>query len=57
MNITSITLTTLALLAWAIASDGDYQDALASEAAYCARVTSGEHGDYLQIREVCDERH
>lgn len=57
MNITSITLTALALLAWAIASDGDYQDALASEAAYCARVTSGEHGDYLQIKEVCDERH
>lgn len=57
MNMTSITLTALALLAWAIASGGDYEDALIGEADYCARVASGAHSDYLDIREVCNERH
>lgn len=57
MNITYITLTALSLLLWAVASEGDFQDALISEADYCARLAQGEHSDYLNISEVCNDRY
>ena len=40
-----------------ITGGGGYEEALASEAAYCQRVASGEHSDYLDISEVCRERY
>jgi len=55
--IIGIGLTALVVALLGYTGDNDYKDALASEAAYCARVTSGDHGDYLQIKEVCDERY
>lgn len=46
---------TLALLG--IAGANDFEDAKASEAAYCERVASGTHTDYLNISEVCNDRY
>ncbi|MBP82229.1 MAG: hypothetical protein CMO61_00090 [Verrucomicrobiales bacterium] len=45
------------LLAFAVAGDSDFEDAIASEAAYCDRLAGGEHADYLNIQEVCDARY
>lgn len=53
----AIGLTALAVALMGMAGANDYEDALASEAAYCDRVAAGAHSDYLQISEVCDERH
>ena len=35
----------------------DFEDAMASEEAYCERVSDGAHTDYLQLGGVCNERH
>lgn len=45
---------TFALLG--VAGNADYEDAKASEAAYCERVADGSHSDYLNISEVCNGR-
>lgn len=55
-------LTTAALIAFTLALLGiaganDFEDAKASEAAYCERVSSGTHTDYLNISEVCNDRY
>ena len=52
-----IGLTALVVALLGYTGANDYEDALASEAAYCARVVAGEHTDYLAIREVCNERY
>jgi len=45
------------LLAFAVAGDSDFEDAIASEVAYCDRLADNEHADYLNIQEVCDARY
>ena len=57
MKLTPTACALLFAALWATASDADYQDALASEAAYCARLSDGAHTDYLNIGEVCNDRH
>ena len=57
MIITRLSAFALLLAVWGIASEADYQDALASEADYCARLVDGDHTDYLNIGEVCNDRH
>ncbi len=56
------TISTFVIAALAIAGLGasgsaDIESAMASEAAYCARLNSGVHSDYKNLREVCDDRH
>lgn len=57
MNLTGLSAFALFMALWGIASEADYQDALASEADYCARLEDGAHSDYLELREVCDDRY
>lgn len=57
MNLTGLSAFALFMALWGIASEADYQDALASEADYCARLADGAHSDYLELREVCDDRY
>lgn len=42
---------------FSIACGMDYEDALASEAEYCDRLSSGVHEDYDNLRKVCSERY
>ena len=56
------TISTFVIAALAIAGLGasgsaDIESAMASEAAYCARLNAGVHADYKNLREVCDDRH
>ena len=53
----TIALIAIALALMGVAGANDYDDAMASEAAYCERVASGAHSDYLNISEVCNDRH
>ena len=50
-----LTALTFALLGFTGTSD--FEVAMVEEAAYCARVADGSHSDYLQISEVCHDRH
>jgi hypothetical protein len=56
-KLTAIALAALAITAMGVAGNADFEDAKASEAAYCERVASGAHSDYLNISEVCNDRH
>ena len=47
MKLTPLACALLFAALWATASDADYQDALAD----------GAHTDYLDIGEVCNDRH
>lgn len=56
MNVVkSAALAALVFILLGVAGEQDYQDALASEAAYCARVADKAHTDYLELGEVCDD--
>lgn len=57
MNVaTSAVLAALFFALIGFVGEQDYQDALASEAAYCSRLADGDHADYLRISEVCSDR-
>lgn len=53
----ALTMTALAIAGLGTAGTADFEDAMASEAAYCARVSDGTHTDYLQLGGVCHDRH
>ena len=55
--LTSVMATALLLSALGAVSDSDFEDAKASEAAYCERLAAGAHSDYLDLKEVCRERY
>lgn len=57
MNVaTSAVLAALFFVLLGFVGEQDYQDALASESAYCSRLADGLHADYLGIRELCNDR-
>ena len=57
MNVaTSAALAALFFVLLGLAGEQDYQDALASESAYCSRLADGAHTDYLKIEGVCNDR-
>lgn len=56
-ELTTAALIALTLALLGIAGANDFEDAKASEAAYCERVASGTHTDYLNISEVCNDRY
>ena len=57
MNVaTSAALAVLFFALIGFVGEQDYQDALASEAAYCSRLADGAHTDYLKIEGVCNDR-
>ena len=51
----SAALAALVFVLLGIAGEQDYQDALASQDAYCARVADKAHTDYLDLGDVCDD--
>ena len=55
-TLSALGLTALVLTALVTVSDADFEDAKASEEAYCERVIEGTHTDYLQLGGVCHER-
>ncbi len=55
-TLSALALTTLAIAGLGTAGTADFEDAKASEAAYCERVIEGTHTDYLQLGGVCYDR-
>lgn len=53
----ALSMTALAIAGLGTAGTSDFEAAMAEEAAYCARVADGSHSDYLNISEVCNDRH
>ena len=53
----TLTMTALAIAGLGTAGTADFEDAMASEAAYCERVLAGTHTDYLQLGGVCRDRY
>jgi hypothetical protein len=54
-TVAALAVTTLAIAGLGTAGSADFEDAKASEAAYCERVIEGTHTDYLQLGGVCHD--
>ena len=56
-TILTFVIAALAIAGLGAAGSADIESAMASEAAYCARLNAGVHSDYKKLVEVCDDRH